>query len=77
LGECANTNAGKLLIDWWLGETGQKANVAGYKYSPRADIDPPVGCPPLKELTLWTEDNDYIQAHQDEIIDKINKALGA
>ncbi|MHB1414381.1 MAG: ABC transporter substrate-binding protein, partial [Chloroflexota bacterium] len=77
MGECAHPNAGKLLIDWWLGETGQKLNVAGYKYSPRADIDPPKGCPPLKELNLWTEDNDYIEAHQQELQDKIAKALGS
>jgi len=51
----AHPHAGRLLIDWWLGDEGQKANVAGYKYSPRPDMAPPNLCPPLKELKLWEQ----------------------
>ncbi|MHB1134488.1 MAG: ABC transporter substrate-binding protein [Chloroflexota bacterium] len=77
MGKSPHPNAGKLLIDWWLGEEGQKANVAGYKYSPRPDIAPPKGCPPLKDLTLWQDDLAYLDANLTEVGQKIDKALGA
>lgn len=76
MNKTSHPNAGKLFIDWWLGDQGQKANVAGFKYSPRPDMAPPEGCPPLKDLTLWEEDNNYLQAHMNEVADKITKALG-
>ncbi len=70
-------NAARLLIDWWLGDEGQKANVAGYKYSPRLDMAPPKGAPPLKDLKLWEEDNATLEKSLNEISDKINKAMTA
>jgi len=71
----AHPNAARLFIDWWLGDDGQKLNVAGFKYSPRPDMDPPKGCPKLSTLKLWQEDNDYLQANLNDVADKITKAL--
>ena len=73
--ESAHPHAARLLVDWWLGKEGQEANAAGYKYSPRPDINPPKGCPPLSELKIWHQDAAYIKAHLQEINDKIEKAL--
>lgn len=75
MNEASHPNAARLLIDWWLGEEGQKANVDGFKYSPRPDMDPPKGCPRLKDLTLWQPDYDYLELHMNEVIDKITKVL--
>ena len=75
MANASHPNAGRLFIDWWLGDEGQKANVAGFKYSPRADMDPPKGCPKLSTLTLWQEDNAYLEKNMNDVSDKILKAM--
>ena len=70
-------NAGKLLVDWWVGKEGQEILIKSYKYSPRNDISAPKGYPALSSLKLWEENNEYIDKNRVEITKRISRALGA
>ena len=69
-------NAGKLLLDWWVGKEGQEILIKSYKYSARNDISAPKGYPPLSSLKLWEENNAYIDKNRVDITKRISRALG-
>ncbi|MCK6527939.1 extracellular solute-binding protein [Myxococcota bacterium] len=53
-----NPEAAKAVYDLVLSPEGQRAIVAGRMYSPRPDVPPPEGAPPLGSFPVkpWTED---------------------
>lgn len=69
-------NAGMLFYDWWIGRTGQQILVDGGKYSSRADMPPPTGNPPLKELKLLVPDPARLFADRSEMISKLTDIFG-
>lgn len=69
-------NAGLLLLNWWLGDEGQKLLVQGGKYSSRSDIDPPTDMPPLAKLKLLTTDYVEYQKNRDEILRRMGSIFG-
>jgi iron(III) transport system substrate-binding protein len=69
-------NAGKLLLDWWVGKEGQEILIKSYKYSARNDISPPKGYPPLSSLKLWEENIEHIDKNRVEITKRISRSLG-
>lgn len=69
-------NAGLLLLNWWLGNVGQTELVAGGKYSPRSDIQPPQGNPPLSEINQVPINYQEYQANREEIFDRVKRIFG-
>ena len=57
--------AAKLFIDWFLSPLGQGIMSQNfYHHSPRADLEPPPGGKPIRELKIMVPDwNAYIKAH--------------
>lgn len=58
--DCAEPEAARRVYDWLMGESAQRAIVAGNMYSPFPDVAPPVGAPPLAELPRFHPDGDLL-----------------
>lgn len=75
-----NSAGAKAMVDWWLSKEGQKSIVSGWMHSVRADMEPPVGAPPLKEFAskavpvnwgkLATEKEQIKEEFRTRVIDK-------
>lgn len=69
-------NAAQLFYDWWMGPEGMRLLVEGGKYSSRTDLDPPVGSPPLGELTLLVLDYEEYQTNRSDILERMAEVFG-
>lgn len=69
-------NAGQLLLNWWLSDFGQLQFVQGGKYSPRSDMEPPEGSPPLSEIKQFPIDYQEYEENREEIIDRMMSIFG-
>jgi iron(III) transport system substrate-binding protein len=69
-------NAGLLLLNWWLGDEGQKLLVQGGKYSSRSDLEPPTDMPPLSQIKLLTTDYEDYQMKREEVQSRMASIFG-
>ena len=69
-------NAAMLFYEWWMGPEGQEILVKGGKYSPRSDIAPPEGSPPLATLKLITLDYQEYKHDRTKILQRMTDILG-
>lgn len=61
-------NAAKLFINFVLNEGREPWNVIG-DYSARTDVPEPKGAIPMKELKVWTMDDDYVYKNVSQVRD--------
>lgn len=76
LKDAPHPNAAMLFYDWWMGDAGQKLLVDGGKYSSRADLDPPIGCPPLRSLKLFIPDHERLRSQREAMISRLTGIFG-
>ncbi|MGH6784318.1 MAG: extracellular solute-binding protein, partial [Sphingomicrobium sp.] len=70
-----NPNAAKLFAEFLISDTAQKSIVADGAYSPRTDLPPPAGSPPLKEIKLLPVDYDQIEKDASSVKKKFNEVF--
>jgi iron(III) transport system substrate-binding protein len=70
-----NPNAAKLFAEFLIGDTAQKFIVADGAYSPRVDLPPPEGSPPLGEIKLLPVDYEQIEKEASMIKKKFNEVF--
>jgi iron(III) transport system substrate-binding protein len=68
-----NPNAAKLFAEFLISDTAQKLIVADGAYSPRTDLPPPEGSPPLNQIKLLPVDYDQIEKEASAIKKKFNE----
>ena len=68
-----NPNAAKLLAQWMLSPVAQRIIADNAIYSPRADIAPPKGQPPMKDVKFIPIDLAYIESNSRNIKAKFNE----
>jgi iron(III) transport system substrate-binding protein len=69
----SHPNAAKLLAQWMLSPVAQKIIAESAIYSPRSDMPPPKGQPPLKSVKFVPVDLAYIEANAKMIKTKFSE----
>lgn len=72
----AHPAAAMLFLNWWLSTTSQDLVVAGGKYSPMKNAEPPKGSPKIAELNLLPVDAKGLAKDRQAIVDRIHKIFG-
>lgn len=72
----AHPAAGLLFINWWLSADAQSIQIAGGKYSPMKNAEPPKGSPPISSLHIVPVDDAAITKDRASIVSRIHAIFG-
>jgi iron(III) transport system substrate-binding protein len=72
-----NPNAAKLLAEYTLSLEAEKLWPASGIYAARADVDPPAGSPPIKDIKVIPMDYTYIQRVSPAVKKKFSEIFSA